>query len=167
MAKHNFLKLEYRIEGKQTLERVGIVDGDDFLPAYTTTDTRLKWNAWIVNKNKQVFQFVPVDCNIPVYKDNGIDLESRCDGMLLVDSLRYIAFIELKDVRTGGMAEAVQQLRRTIELFAESHHVEDYRIRRAYAANIAHPRFHYSMKDEIESFKALKFVLMPQVEISI
>ena len=102
MAKHNFLKLEYRTEEVQALEIVGVVDGDGVLPAYTTTDKNLKWNAWIVNKNRRLFQFVPVDCNIPIYKDNGVDMESRCDGMLLVDSMRYIAFVELKDVRSGG-----------------------------------------------------------------
>ena len=165
MAKHNFLKLEYRNEEVQALEIVGVVDGDGVLPAYTTTDKNLKWNAWIVNKNRRLFQFVPVDCNIPIYKDNGVDMESRCDGMLLVDSMRYIAFVELKDVRSGGIADAIKQLRTTIELFSQNHHVEDFRIRRAYAANVAHPRFHYSMKDEIESFRALKFVLMPQAEI--
>ena len=165
MGKYNFLKLEYRTEEAQDLEMVGIVDGNGALPAYTTTDKHAKWNAWIVNRSRQMFQFVPVDCNIPIYKDNGVDMESRCDGMLLVDSLRYIAFIELKDVRSGGIADAIKQLRNTIELFSQSHHVEDFRIRRAYAANVAHPRFHYSMKDEIESFRALKFVLMPQVEI--
>ena len=167
MAAYNFLKLEYRTERAQSLEMVGIVDGDGELPTYTTTDERLKWNAWIVNKNKQVFQFVPIDCNIPIYKDNGTDLESRCDGMLLVDDLRYIAFIELKDVRIGGLSDAIKQLKKTIELFAQGHHVEDFRIRKAYAANVAHPKFHYSMKDEIESFKALKFVLMPQAEITL
>ena len=165
MANPNFLKLDYRTEGKQTLETVGIVDGDGSLPAYTTVNKQLKWNATILNKNKHAFQFVPVDCNIPIYKDNGVDLESRCDGMLLVDNLRFIAFIELKDVRSGGIADAIKQLRNTITLFAQSHHVEDFRIRRAYAANAAHPRFHYSMKDEIESFRTLKFVLMPQAEI--
>ena len=156
MAKHNFLKLEYRTEEVQALEIVGVVDGDGVLPAYTTTDKKLKWNAWIVNKNRRLFQFVPVDCNIPIYKDNGVDMESRCDGMLLV---------ELKDVRSGGISDAIKQLRTTIELFSQNYHVEDFRIRRAYAANVAHPRFHYSMKDEIESFRALKFVLMPQAEI--
>lgn len=165
MANYNFFKKEYRTEDPRSDESVGIMDGEGEEPAYTTTDKSLKWNAWVVNKNRHTFLFVPIDCNIPLLKPNGHDLEKRCDGMLWMDSLKYIAFIELKDVRRGGMSEAVKQLYNTIELFRKNHYVEDYKIRRAYAANISYPRFHYSMKDEIESFRKLNFVLMPQAEI--
>lgn len=165
MSKVNFLKLEYRLEPKRNDSECGIVDGPDASPAYTTTDKSLRWNATILNPNEQAFQFVPVDNNIIIFKDNGCDKESTCDGMLLVDESNMLAFIELKDVKIGGMADAISQLENTIKHYLANHQYDIFRKRRAYAANIAHPQFHYNMKDEIERFRAFKFVLFPEATI--
>lgn len=164
MSKINFLKQEYRIEQSRKDKRCGIIDGQDELPAYTTIDANLKWNAVIDNANSKEFVFVPIDHSIRVYKKDG-NLDSTCDGMVLVQNLSLLAFVELKDVRSGGMADAIGQLKHTIELFGQNHQYDIFRIRRAYAANIAHPQFHYNMKDEIESFRALHFVLYPEATI--
>lgn len=165
MSKVNFLKLEYRLEPKRQDSECGIVDGPDAAPAFATTEKDIKWNATILNPKGHSFQFVPVDNNIIILKENRHDKESTCDGMLLVDESNMIAFIELKDVKTGGMADAISQLENTIKHFLSNHRYEIFRIRRAYAANIAHPQFHYNMKDEIERFRALKFVLFPEATI--
>lgn len=167
MSKVNFLKMEYRIESQRRDSECGIIDGPASSPAFTTTDRTLKWNAVILNPNGQAFQFVPVDNNIIIFKKNGKDKESTCDGMLIVNDNSMLAFIELKDVKTGGMADAIGQLENTIVHFLTNHQYDVFRIRRAYAANIAHPQFHYNMKDEIERFRKLKFVLFPEATIKV
>lgn len=168
MSKVNFLKVEYRCEPVQDITVCGIVDGENQLPAYTTTDISLKWNAVIHNPNRHAFQFIPIDNNIPIYKTNNVDIERRCDGMILSDNLRLIAFIELKDVRKGGLADAIEQLRITISNFLANHPYDIYRIRRAYAVNIAHPHFNYGMKDTISRFnKSLKFNLFITPDVTL
>lgn len=164
MSKINFLKQEYRIEQPRKDSKCGIVDGKDENPAYTTIDANLKWNAVIDNANGAEYVFVPIDHNIRVYKKDG-NLDSTCDGMVLAQELSLLAFVELKDVRTGGMADAIGQLWHTIELFEQNHKFDIFKTRRAYAANIAHPQFHYNMKDEIEKFRAKHFVLYPEATI--
>lgn len=168
MSKVNFLKQEYRTEPEQVRERVGIVDGDNGKPAYTTDDRSMRWIATIDNEQHRRFVFVPVDNNIPIYKSNGKDMESRCDGMLLCFEIGMIAFVELKDVKTGGTGDAIEQLRNTVRLFSLNHLIDVYKIRRAYAANVAHPTFAFSRRREIQEFKnKLGFVLYPQAKITI
>ena len=87
--------------------------------------------------------------------------------MLLVKDLSMIAFVELKDDRSHGFSRAIEQLKNTIRLFHENHRYDVFRIRRAYAANIRRPYFHYNMKDEMENFRAIKFVFYPEVTIQI
>lgn len=165
MSKVNFLKHDYRIEDAQNTVKCGIVDGEDASPAYTTSRRDVKWNATICNPQARMFQFVPVDNNIIYYRDNG-EKESSCDGMLLVEENDMIAFIELKDVQRGGYADAIEQLRTTISYFVQNHQYDIFRLRRAYAANIAHPNFHYNMKDQMESFRKLRFILYPEATIN-
>ncbi len=168
MSKTNFLKREYRTEPSRQDLKCGIVDGTDGKPAYTTNDRTLKWNAIIHNPNGREFQFVPVDNNIIINQLNGHDKEKSCDGMLLVDGNEMIAFIELKDVRTGGFPKAIEQLESTIKYFLKSHNYSVFKRRRAYIANIAHPKFQYSMKDDMEHFRSsLKFTLFPESNIRI
>lgn len=166
MSKVNFLKREYRIELAQNPIECGIVDGEGAAPAYTTSSRDLKWNAKICNPQARTFQFVPVDNNIIYYRDNG-EKESSCDGMLLVEKNDMIAFVELKDVQRGGYADAIEQLRTTVSYFVQNHQYDIFRLRRAYAANIAHPTFHYNMKDQMESFKKFHFILYPTAIIDI
>ena len=166
MSKVNFLKREYRIEDPRNSMRCGIVDGINSDPAYTTLSVVKKWNATIENPHSRTFQFVPIDNNIVYYKPNE-KKERSCDGMLLVEENSLIAFIELKDVQTGGYADAIEQLRITISFFLANHQYDIFRVRRAYAANIAHPTFQYSMKDRIEEFRKLHFVLFPEAIIRI
>lgn len=164
MSKVNFLKQEYQIEQSRKDRKCGIIDGLDESPAYTTIDVALKWNATIDNAKGKEFVFVPIDHNMYIYRNDG-NLDSTCDGMVLVRELSLLAFVELKDVRKGGMVEAIGQLRHTIELFEQNHQYDIFKIRRAYAANIAHPQFHYNMKDEIEKFRAMHFVLYTETTI--
>ncbi|WP_405375364.1 hypothetical protein [Pseudobutyrivibrio sp.] len=167
MSKVNFLKLEYRKESPSRIISCGIVDSENNTPAYTTDSKSLKWIATINNPNCREFQFVPIDHNIIVFKPDGVNIDSTCDGMILVSEKSMIAFVELKDVRTGGFSDAIGQLKHTVELFTENHQYDIFKCRRAYAANIAHPHFHYNLKDEIEKFRVTHFVLFPQAVINI
>lgn len=99
------------------------MDGVNENPAYTTTDKPIKskWNATIKNENKREFMFVPIDHNIRIYKTDSDDLESTCDGMILVEKTNMLVFVELKDVNTGGMAKAINQLKNTINIFEQNH----------------------------------------------
>ena len=110
---------------------------------------------------------MPVDKNIIWFKENGVDKESSCDGMILVEQNEMIVFVELKDISTGGgFSKAIDQLKTTIECFLANHRFEDFKVRRAYASNRHHPYFHYSKKDEIEEFrKRLHFSLYPEATI--
>lgn len=174
MSKTNFFKSCYRIESPRREELCGIMDGVNENPAYTTTDKPIKskWNATIKNENKREFMFVPIDHNIRIYKTDSDDLESTCDGMILVEKTNMLVFVELKDVNTGGMAKAINQLKNTINIFEQNHKNDNkyntLKKRYAYVANIAHPRFNYNMKDEMEYFRTkLHFILRTEVIISI
>ena len=153
MSKLSFLKQSYRIEEEKKHSDCGIIDPKNSLPAFTTCDKSLRWNATINNPKERTFQFVPIDNNIIIYKSDGKSKESTCDGMLLVEQNQILAFIELKDTRSKGFAAALSQLENTIRLFLQNHDPSSFKTKRAYIANIAHPQFPYNRKDEIEHFR--------------
>lgn len=166
MSKPNFLKQSYRIEGVKNHPTCGIIDPKNAEPAYTTCDTSLMWNATINNPHGRTFQFVPIDNNIIIYKSDGKSKESTCDGMLLVERNQILAFIELKDARSKGFANALSQLENTIELFRQNHNSSIFKTKRAYIANTAYPQFPYSRKEEIAHFhKKYNFALRPETNI--
>lgn len=167
MSKVDFLSLRYRVEPEHYESLCGIVDGKNDTPAYTTTDKNIRWNATIVNRDGYMFEFVPIDYNIIIYKSNGVDKEESCDGMLLVGEKRMIAFVELKDRRHGANSSAIKQLENTIRHFLSENVYTDFKIRRAYIANREFPHFNYNMKDEMEQFRKLHFVLYPEAKIII
>jgi hypothetical protein len=165
-----FLAKEYRTEPGRSEEVIGICDPEGEKPAYTTTDAKCsdKWIATIKNSRRAEIQFVPVDKNILMFRDNG-EIESSCDGMILYDGDRSLCFIELKDVRTAGwMSEAIEQLRSTIEIFNKNHDYRDFSDRSAYAANCHHPNFHNSCREKLQEFRSrTHFRLMPQANVVI
>lgn len=169
MNKVNFFKVKYRLEPFRNNEKCGIIDGINEVPAYTTVDPSITWEAIINNPNLRIFQFIPIDKNIIWYKPHSKNKESSCDGMILVDQNEMLVFVELKDWTSGGgLSKAVDQLRKTIKCFLENHRYSDFHVRRAYAANRHHSYFHYSRKDEIDEFnKQLHFSLHHEAEIDI
>lgn len=162
----NFFDAAYHTEEEQTTMEIGIVDAK---PAYTTDDISQKWNATIKNPNGKTFIFVPIDFNIEIDRGDG-QKESSCDGMVLCDSEKFIAFVELKDVKNNGDSDARKQLKITIQIFNENH---DYKVfsrknRRAYVANVTHPHFHSSKTNDEEEFRdKLHFRLFQQTDIEI
>lgn len=171
MKKRNeidFFAEEYRTETEQSSKTIGIVDGNS-APAFTTGSESENWNAVINNPNGKSFQFIPIDYNIEIDRGDG-QKESTCDGMILCESERFLAFVELKIVRSGGDADARKQLKNTIEIFNERHDYKAFNTknRRAYVANKEHPHFHRSDKNEEEEFRdKLHFKLFQQKEINI
>lgn len=171
MKKRNeidFFAAEYRKEDEQSTNIIGIVDGDS-APAFTTSCEPDKWNAVINNPNGKSYRFIPIDNNIEIDRGDG-QKESTCDGMILCESERFLAFVELKIVRSGGDADARKQLKNTIEIFNERHDYKAFNTknRRAYVANKEHPHFHRSDKNEEEEFRdKLHFKLFQQKEINI
>ena len=171
MKKRNeidFFAEEYRTETEQSSKTIGIVDGNS-APAFTTGSESENWNAVINNPNGKSFQFIPIDYNIEIDRGDG-QKESTCDGMILCESERFLAFVELKIVRSGGDADARKQLKNTIEIFNERHDYKAFNTknRRAYVANKEYPHFHRSDKNEEEEFRdKLHFKLFQQKEINI
>lgn len=171
MKKRNeidFFAEEYRTETEQSSKTIGIVDGNS-APAFTTGSEPENWNAVINNPNGKSFRFIPIDNNIEIDRGDG-QKESTCDGMILCESERFLAFVELKIVRSGGDADARKQLKNTIEIFNERHDYKAFNTknRRAYVANKEHPHFHRSDKNEEEEFRdKLHFKLFQQKEINI
>lgn len=171
MKKRNeidFFDIAYHTEGEQSTMEIGIVDGHS-APAYTTSNASQKWNATIKNPKGKTFRFVPIDFNIEIDRGDG-QKESSCDGMVLCQSEKFIAFVELKDVKNNGDSDARKQLKITIQIFNENH---DYKLfstknRRAYVANVSHPHFHSSKTNDEQEFRdVLHFKLYQQTDIEI
>lgn len=161
MANINFFDKKLRLEATRTDMEFGIVDPGQSKPAFTTLDQNL-YQAIVTNGKGHPIQFVAIDHNMCIKKANGKDDESTCDGMLYVDK-RYLAFLELKDVMSGWIKDAVDQLENTINIFATNHYITDFDIRLAFAANKQHPNFAYSHKEMMLQFKNnTKFILRVQ-----
>lgn len=150
MTKINFFDKSYRTESARDDAEFGLFDPDNSLPAITTTDG-IHYQALVHNPSRHILDFVAIDHNIVFVKPDG-NQESTCDAMLF-DGTEYLAFVELKDVASSWVTEAVGQLENTILLFKKSHYYKDFKRRYAYAANRQHPVFHYSLKEEMQRFR--------------
>lgn len=116
----------------------------DGKPAYTTTAKGNYPEVTIKNPSELDYQFVPVDHNIIIRRDNG-DFEKSCDGMLYYGGeRRNIFFIELKDRSSNWINDAVEQLERTISIFNTKYSPSSFGKKRAYAANRQHLSYHNS-----------------------
>ncbi|MBQ4477095.1 MAG: hypothetical protein IJQ18_06040 [Paludibacteraceae bacterium] len=149
MANINFFDKRFQKEDARTDLEFGIYDPGDNKPAVTTSDTSLG-QAIVKNQQKKIVQFVAIDHNMDIRKQNG-NAESTCDGMLYVDT-SFLAFVELKDELKNWISEAVSQLENTIKLFKENNY-RTFSKHRAYAANKKHPQYAYSEKERMQHFK--------------
>lgn len=85
-------------------------------PAYLDFSDSDDWIAWVDNDKSKNVQFTAIDNCIDIRKANGIDQESRCDGMLNYD--RTIIFVELKDRHSQGwLSDAIGQLKTIIGIY--------------------------------------------------
>ncbi len=94
----------------------GLCDDQNGSKAYSDASDDSKWVAHVINKQGQQVVFTPIDACIIVFKSNGKDKESTCDGMLTSQSCLYL--VELKDYKGGGgwKSVAISQLENTMKL---------------------------------------------------
>ena len=109
----------------------GLCDDKKGEKAYTNTDDSTKWVATVKNDNKKQLIFTAVDkC---IIKDNEEHDRGRCDGILTSDE--HIFFVELKDLTKDWITESIDQLESTIQFFIESHDINKYKHKKAFACN--------------------------------
>lgn len=162
----DFFDSKYLTEPARTDSQFGICDNGRL--AYTTTQgDNAKWMAVVSNEDQKTLQFVAVDHNIVVYNAKGEEF-SQCDGMLYAEGNLWLAFVELKEVRTSWKKKPYEQLESTVRLFLSNHDYKLFSKRFAYAVNRKHPHFAHSKKDEMQTFhNKYKFRLLYQRDIDI
>ena len=126
-------------------------------PAYSDEKNKNNWIVEVENKEQKEVHFVAIDNCIEIRRDDDVTkMEKRCDGMLWYET--SIVFVELKDrvskKNTNAWVKAGEkQLKRTIEYFEKTEQSNNFREKRAYIANKAHPIFKESQLQRMKSFK--------------
>ncbi len=115
----------------------GLCDDQNGDRAYTDVNDQTKWTAVVKNENSKDLIFTAIDkC---VIKDNEQQGRGRCDGMLTSDEHLY--FVELKNEAKSWITGAIEQLESTIQFFIESHNINEYKHKKAFACNKQHKHF--------------------------
>ena len=115
----------------------GLCDDKKGAKAYSNTGDSTKWVATVKNDNKKLLIFTAVDkC---IIKDNEQRGRGRCDGLLTSDE--HIFFVELKDQAKDWITDSIEQLESTIQFFIESHNINKYKHKKAFACNKQHNHF--------------------------
>lgn len=148
------MKVNFFIEECQTENILapdfGICDSESG-KAYVDLENREKWVARVRNRSGNPINFTSIDNCVEIRRETG-ESDFRCDGMLSGNGL--LIFVELKDQRGDWIQHAVwDQLFRTINHFKESHPVEGYKKKFAYACNKRHPQFHSNKMDMMNEFR--------------
>ncbi len=165
MDELNFFDEIYRKELVRTDVEFGIYDPGNNQPALTTLDKN-HYQARVKNAKRLSVQFVAVDHNIPLLRENG-DTDNSCDGMLYVPD-DYLCFVELKDKMSDWASDAVGQLQTTIKHFKKHHDCDVFKRRYAFAVNSQRPQFHHSFKEMIQQFRNVtQFNLRFKTEIEL
>lgn len=120
--------------------------------AYIDEKDGAKWIAVVVNDDEIRVTFTAIDNCIDIKRNNG-KMAKRCDGALTFNST--IAFVELKvsdEKRNQWIRDAEGQLRSTIISFENSEEAEGFKLKKAYIANSAKPKFRESQKTRMDKF---------------
>lgn len=130
--------------------------------AYSKLTDPNTWIATIKNDNQIPLVLTAIDkC---VLQDDDLPGVGRCDAMLT--SEEHLYFLELKDQRADWRQDAIGQLESTIQLFRENHPGVNFRHKKAFACNRAHPHFvEVDQETNLRFFRAYKFRLDIQVEV--
>ena len=139
-------------------QRFGLCDEQDNKePAYLDEQNEDKWIAVVENEELKEVHFIAIDYCIDIWRDKEKkEMDNRCDGMLWYD--KAVIFVELKErvskKNTNAWVKAGEkQLKRTIEYFEKTEQSNNFREKRAYIANKAHPIFKESQLQRMKSFK--------------
>ena len=117
----------------------GICDDQNGLIAYTDTTDSSKWIATVNNPQATPVTFTAVDNCVEILRGDG-DADRKCDGMMTYSE--NLVFVELKEVKSSWISDAVEQLEITIQHFIANHDIGIFRHKRAFACNKKHPNFH-------------------------
>jgi uncharacterized pyridoxamine 5'-phosphate oxidase family protein len=145
-------------EDPRTDTEFGICEDEDGSKAYTDTDNPKNWIATVSNESNKIVSFIAVDnCIFNKTDEPG---RRRCDGMLVAEDQLY--FVELKNQMKGWISDAIEQLESTIAFFKESHNLEDFKHKKAYACNKKHKYF-----QEIDNETNLAFFRKHKVRLDV
>ncbi|MCP1994379.1 hypothetical protein [Flavobacterium sp. HSC-61S13] len=124
-------------EATRTDTKFGICDNEDGTKAYTSNVSPEEWIANVVNASSKSVTFIAVDkC---ILQDADEPRRGRCDGILLTEEQLY--FVELKNQMRNWTTDAIQQLESTILFFKESHDINVFKHKKAFACNKKHKNF--------------------------
>ena len=139
-------------------KRFGLCDEQDNKePAYLDEQNEDKWIAVVENEELKEVHFIAIDYCIDIWRDKEKkEMDNRCDGMLWYET--SIIFVELKDRvskkdKNAWVEDGEKQLKCTIEYFEKTEQSNNFREKRAYIANKAHPIFKESQLQRMKSFK--------------
>jgi len=145
-------------EPSRNQDEFGICDNEDGTKAYTDISNHESWIAKVSNPNEKDVSFIAVDkC---ILQDTDEPGRGRCDGILLTDDQLY--FVELKNQKKSWISDAISQLESTIEFFKESHEIENFKHKKAFACN---KKFKYFQ--EIDNELNLAFFRKHKVRIDV
>jgi hypothetical protein len=114
-----------------------------------------EYNAYVKNEEGRDIYFVPLDKNIPCFREDG-NMESLCDALLIAcrpEETYDFYLVELKAVRNDWIPDGISQLKQSISKLKESYSLSSLTGKRAYLSNSKHPNFHYSHKEEMQRFR--------------
>ena len=151
--------------GPFTLERFGLCDDQDRTPAYVDDVDPDKWVATVENPARREVIFTAVDKG--VIQDHEAEGRGRCDAMLTLDELLYLA--ELKDRKDSGWrADAIEQLKSTIEFLRQHHDLTPFRHKKAFACNKKRQSFQQiDHEEKLRFFREYDFRLDLQATIKL
>lgn len=136
-------------------------------PAYISEHTPSNWIGIVNNPTPKDVDFYAIDSCVTILKPDGINMESRCDGMLHFDNT--ILFVELK-MRggSGWLSKARKQLTITIDKFKIDNPLANFDKVEAYACNGLKPAVISARNSELQQFKNdTGLILYGQQEINI
>ena len=139
-------------------KRFGLCDEqNNKQPAYLDERNGAKWIAVVENEELKEIHFIAIDNCIDIWRDEvKKEMDNRCDGMLWYET--SIIFVELKDRvskkdKNAWVEDGEKQLKCTIEYFEKTEQSNNFREKRAYIANKAHPIFKESQLQRMKNFK--------------
>lgn len=128
-------------------------------PAYIEENDQSKWIGIVLNPTNRDVSFYAIDNCVSILKENGIDKESRCDGMLHFHN--SLLFVELKMRGSSGwLTKARKQLTITLGKFQLDNKLDDFDKIEAYACNGLKPFANQGNNIELEKFKVETGLIM-------
>ena len=145
---------EEKCQTNSNIKRFGLCDDPSpaINPAYIDEKDGRKWIAVVENFERYKVTFTAIDKCIEIRRSDG-KMHKRCDGVLTYNET--IIFVELKARGVLGnewVEDAEIQLKTTIGHYEATNESENFRSKKAYAANSEHPKFKKSQTRRMDQF---------------